>query len=199
MLNKEMTQALSEVLEGEILGKNLTGSMGQTKSEYLGIISKKTGALFGVTAKLGALERGWDKFSVRAAGMFGRTAGTAYQITDDLLDYTGPRRGKDKFNDIKEGTATLPLIYLAERCSPGDLALLREIFGNSAATVEQMEKVTEMMRTGGIIKETLNYIEDLLNDARELIGEEQYHEISEAFDILAWIKLQAEGACLKKG
>jgi octaprenyl-diphosphate synthase len=81
---------------------------------YLQMIADKTGVLMSATCELGALTAGADREQQQAMAIFGEQLGVAFQIQDDILDYTGNSSvtGKPVGNDLKDGKMTLPLLHL---------------------------------------------------------------------------------------
>ncbi|MBR7560104.1 polyprenyl synthetase family protein, partial [Mycobacterium tuberculosis] len=81
---------------------------------YLQVIRYKTAKLFEAAAQIGAVLSGAGAAIEEAAAEYGRRIGTAFQIIDDLLDYTSTadQMGKNAGDDLREGKPTLPLIHL---------------------------------------------------------------------------------------
>jgi octaprenyl-diphosphate synthase len=92
------------------------------------VIRYKTAKLFEASAELGALIAQASDIQRELAAAFGRHIGTAFQLMDDLLDYTANPEdmGKNVGDDLREGKPTLPLIYLMEKGSPEQSLLARE-------------------------------------------------------------------------
>ena len=85
---------------------------------YLDIIYKKTASLLGVSASAGALAVGATRDKGATMRRFGEAVGMAFQIQDDILDYTpSAQTGKPVCNDLREGKITLPLLTVLDRAS----------------------------------------------------------------------------------
>ena len=99
-----------------------------SQESYLNVIRSKTAKLFEAAAELGALIAGATDTEILAAGEYGRSLGTAFQLIDDVLDYAGDAGeiGKNVGDDLREGKPTLPLIYLMENGSPEQRQLVRD-------------------------------------------------------------------------
>jgi len=192
VINKEISMAVSELLEGEMLEKKTSGDMSPDTGRYYTIIQKKTGVLFGIASKLGALQGGHEQDFVKKAYSFGIKTGTAYQIVDDLMDYFGTSLGKDRFNDIKGGLVTLPLIYLIERCSPDEMSYIGSVFGKKTADVKELVNLTKLMEEYNVPGDVAKRADELLKEAENSIGKEAYAEISPRFDVLYWVKEQVK-------
>jgi octaprenyl-diphosphate synthase len=103
-----------------------------SQESYLKVIRSKTAKLFEAAAQLGALVAGANDAQVDAAGEYGRSLGTAFQLIDDVLDYAGDATeiGKNVGDDLREGKPTLPLIYLMEHGTPEQRELVRNCIEN---------------------------------------------------------------------
>lgn len=107
------------IAEGEISQLVNRHDPDVTEATYLEVIRRKTACLFSVAAEAGALLGGCNALTQKAFAEYGLHLGIAFQIIDDLLDYTSPKwhTGKNMGDDLAEGRATLPLIYTLQHCS----------------------------------------------------------------------------------
>jgi octaprenyl-diphosphate synthase len=107
------------MVEGELLQLERIGSINVTEADCMELVDRKTACLFSVTAKLGALVSGADTQTEERLGDFAWNLGMAFQLVDDLLDFTAREKtlGKPVGNDLREGKVTLPLVYALERAS----------------------------------------------------------------------------------
>ncbi len=123
------------VCEGELLQNQHRGNADLTEEEYFEIISRKTGALTAVCCELGAKFAEADDAVVQRMHAFGRAAGTAFQIVDDLLDVTGDPAevGKSLGRDLANGTLTLPIIHCLAKAQPAVAAELRDAVRGAAS------------------------------------------------------------------
>lgn len=108
--------AIQEMCTGEILQARDLFNVKVTEEDYMDKTFRKTGSLLAACCRAGAQNGGADKKIIEYCGTFGRLLGLAFQITDDLLDFTGSKRemGKPVANDLEEGNFTLPIIYLLQ-------------------------------------------------------------------------------------
>lgn len=122
-----VAEATNVIAEGEVLQLLNMHNPDVTEDDYLNVIRSKTAKLFEAAAQLGALIAGASETSMAAAAEYGRSVGTAFQLIDDVLDYTGNAQdiGKNVGDDLREGKPTLPLIYLIEHGTPEQRALVR--------------------------------------------------------------------------
>ena len=110
---KELSKAVSRVCVGEIEQFDGRFKSHTSVKKYLKIVGAKTSALLSTSLAVGAYEAGCDERFCKKLGKIGLHVGNAFQIIDDILDYTGDeaRVGKTLGNDLKQGYYTLPLIY----------------------------------------------------------------------------------------
>jgi octaprenyl-diphosphate synthase len=106
----DLTQRM---VEGELLQWTHLGRIDLTESEALNLAYRKTACLFSGCARLGAILANLDPETEDLMADYGRSAGLAFQLIDDLLDFTSSTEqlGKPVLSDLREGKVTLPLIY----------------------------------------------------------------------------------------
>jgi octaprenyl-diphosphate synthase len=122
-----LSDATNVIAEGEVLQLLNMHDPDVSQESYLKVIRSKTAKLFEAAAELGALVGGANDAQIEAAGEYGRSLGTAFQLIDDVLDYAGDAAeiGKNVGDDLREGKPTLPLIYLMEHGTPEQRELVR--------------------------------------------------------------------------
>jgi octaprenyl-diphosphate synthase len=127
-----LSDATNVIAEGEVLQLLNMHDPDVSQDSYLQVIESKTAKLFEAAAQLGALVSGASERQVEAAGAYGRSLGTAFQLIDDVLDYAGDAAeiGKNVGDDLREGKPTLPLIYLMENGTPEQRELVRSCIEN---------------------------------------------------------------------
>jgi octaprenyl-diphosphate synthase len=122
-----LSDATNTIAEGEVLQLLNMNDPEVDEASYLQVIRYKTAKLFEASTELGAiLAKASDNHREQAAA-FGRHIGTAFQLMDDLLDYTAnaAQMGKNAGDDLREGKPTLPLIYLLENGTSEECLLVR--------------------------------------------------------------------------
>ncbi len=107
------------------------------------MVRSKTAKLFEASARLGAVLAGAAREVEEALAAYGMHLGTAFQLIDDVLDYSGEREaiGKNLGDDLAEGKPTLPLIHALAHAGAADRALLREAIEQGS-----LERLPEVMR-----------------------------------------------------
>src|SRR3954471_2983488 len=119
--NLDVVRLLCDVtlrmIEGELYQLTKTGDVDITVDEHFDIIRRKTAHLFGGCAQIGGMLGTTTPEQQAALWEYGFNLGIAFQVVDDLLDYTADERalGKPIASDLREGKVTLPIIYLLER------------------------------------------------------------------------------------
>jgi octaprenyl-diphosphate synthase len=186
-ITNEMISALSEVLKGEIMERGEKGNISLTAEEYFRIIEMKSGCLFGVSAKLGALVREDRAFDPDRSYLFGLRAGVAYQMFDDYADYFGDMNGKRKFDDLMGGVVTLPLIDLVKKCSSVEKKAVLAVLGKPDADTKSLEKIAESMDVCGVASSIRDKVSKYLQETRSLFKEETFFKTCSGSDILSWI------------
>lgn len=122
-----LADATNVIAEGEVLQLLNVRNADATVEEYLRVIHFKTAMLFEAAARLGAILGGEDEAEQERMAAFGRHIGTAFQLIDDVLDYSGDEgeTGKHLGDDLAEGKPTLPLIHVMQQGSPEQAAAVR--------------------------------------------------------------------------
>ena len=148
----EVTRSIHEVSEGELIQTEQTEKLAMTREIYYDIIYKKTAALLGACGATGAISVGADEGHVNRMREFGNHLGVAFQIKDDILDYSPMEvTGKPTGGDMRERKITLPLLYVLERSTPAEhdllLAKLSDV-RNSPDNVEYLCRAVE--QKGGL-------------------------------------------------
>jgi octaprenyl-diphosphate synthase len=104
------------MVEGELIQLERIGKIAITEADCMELVDRKTAGLFSVCAKLGAIISRADAAAEERLGEFAWNLGMAFQLVDDLLDFTAQEQtlGKPVGGDLKEGKVTLPLVYALE-------------------------------------------------------------------------------------
>lgn len=133
-----LSDATNTIAEGEVLQLLNMNDPEVDEASYLQVIRYKTAKLFEASTELGAILAQASDAQREQAAAFGRHIGTAFQLMDDLLDYTAnaAQMGKNAGDDLREGKPTLPLIYLLENGTKADQLLVR-------AAIEQNQDLPE--------------------------------------------------------
>jgi octaprenyl-diphosphate synthase len=136
------------MIEGELYQLTKTGDVDITEEEHFEIIRRKTAFLFGGCAQIGGMLGGVSSERENALREYGFNLGIAFQLVDDLLDYTADAvaLGKPIGGDLREGKVTLPIIYLLRRGGDEADTLIRDVVRDRAVTNEQWREILRLMR-----------------------------------------------------
>ena len=145
---RTLSRACLELCEGQFLDLEYGDAPSTTLLEYVSMVERKTGALFGCAAELGALLGGADVECVRLFGHFGRALGQAYQMQDDLLGVWGDegRTGKPA-EDVRKRKRGLPVVLAWERAGAHFEELCRLYAGLDPMTDEEVRRRSRCSRS----------------------------------------------------
>ena len=139
------------MIEGELYQLTKTGDVDITEDEHFEIIRRKTAYLFGGCAQIGGLLGTVTKEQELALREFGFNLGIAFQLVDDLLDYTADESalGKPVGGDLREGKVTLPIIRLLQRGGAEADRLIRTVVAERTVSDEQWREIVRLLREHG--------------------------------------------------
>jgi octaprenyl-diphosphate synthase len=165
-----LADATNVIAEGEVLQLLNMHDPNVSEARYLQVIRSKTAKLFEAAAEIGALIAGAEDIDVKAAAEFGRSLGTAFQLIDDVLDYSGntAATGKNIGDDLREGKPTLPLIYLMERGSTAQRELVRSCIENGDE--QHFNEILSMITQSGALTYTTELAINAADIARNVIS-----------------------------
>ena len=123
-----LAQATNVIAEGEVLQLLNCNDADTTEKRYLDVIYSKTAKLFEAACRLGAILAERSEAEIQSMANYGMHLGTAFQIIDDILDYSASadEMGKNVGDDLAEGKPTLPLIIALQRSEGNDALMIRE-------------------------------------------------------------------------
>lgn len=147
-----LTAVTRKMTEGELLQLNLLGRTDVPESQYLDVLQRKTAYLFSACCEVGALLGGADDKQRQALADYGLNLGTAFQLVDDLLDFTASEDalGKATGVDLIAGKVTLPLIYMLERDGSGRDLVETVIGDGNYEKVSRGDLLAAVDRVGGL-------------------------------------------------
>jgi geranylgeranyl pyrophosphate synthase len=143
-------QAVRTVVEGELSPVTMIEPTETALGQYYYKTGAKTAALFEAACKAGMAAGGGSEAQIAALGRYGFDLGVAFQIVDDVLDFTGDEQtlGKPAGNDLRQGTITLPLILaMAHTASPRLRALVEH---DTPSDTQVLAAIAEVAAAGGI-------------------------------------------------
>ena len=162
-----MADATNTIAEGEVLQLINCGNPDITEKQYLDVIYRKTGKLFEAGATIGAVLGNQSKLIESSLTDYGRNLGIAFQLIDDVLDYSSSFEtiGKDVGDDLAEGKPTLPLIYALERCEPKEQIIIRQAI--QSKNTQNIDQIIEYIKSSGALALSTKKVKSLSDQAIE--------------------------------
>lgn len=164
-------QATHYMAEGEILQLVHAHNPDTTEATYFEVIQRKTAKLFQVAALLGVAMLEQNHLAWKVMSSYGMDLGLAYQLIDDVLDYSGAseQTGKNVGNDLAEGKMTLLMIEALRKGSRTEVALLRKAI--EAGKADSVESVVEIIESTGAIEYTAQLAKQYAHKACSVLAE----------------------------
>jgi len=165
-----LADATNVISEGEVLQLLNVHNADVTVEAYLQVIRYKTAMLFEAAARLGAILGGLDEAGQDRMADFGRHLGTAFQLVDDVLDYSSDEEttGKHLGDDLAEGKPTLPLIHVMQHGSAVQAELVRKAIEEGGR--DAFPEVIEAVKSCGALEATREFASLEAQRAAELIS-----------------------------
>jgi octaprenyl-diphosphate synthase len=165
-----LTRVTRKMTEGELLQLTLIGKADVTEEEYLDVLRRKTAYLFSASCEIGAILGGADDDQQTALREYGLNVGTAFQLIDDLLDFTSTNDvlGKPSGADLLDGKVTLPLIYLME--SDGStVEVIRSILRNGEYSEVSKQDLFSAISNSGALERARDLAHQYARNARSVL------------------------------
>ncbi|HEC11913.1 MAG TPA: octaprenyl diphosphate synthase [Acidiferrobacteraceae bacterium] len=155
-----MADTTNTIAEGEVMQLLNSHSPDTSEAQYLDVIRCKTAKLFESASLLGPVIAGADEVQQQAMAQYGLHLGTAFQIVDDMLDFTGDTEalGKNVGDDLAEGKTTLPIIHALKHGTASQQAFLRQAIEHGS--LEQIDEVTAAIESTGALAYTARRAEE---------------------------------------
>jgi len=169
-LLKLISIAVREMSEGELLQIEKARKLDITEDVYFEIIRQKTATLIAACCGIGAASVGATNETIQQMRKFGQYIGIAFQIKDDLFDYTEDKIGKPTGIDIKEQKMTLPLIYTLNTCSSKDKKWLINSVKNHNKNKKRVKEVIAFVKNNGGLEYTTAKMHDYKNKALAILN-----------------------------
>jgi len=164
-----LADATNTIAEGEVLQLLNAHNFAVSEAAYLEIIRRKTAKLFEAAAQLGAILAESSAEIEHGLARYGMHLGTAFQLIDDVLDYTGDaaHTGKNLGDDLKDGKPTLPLIHVMQRGSPEQVALVRSAIARGGR--EDFRAVLDAIHDTGALEYARGKAREEADSARQAV------------------------------
>ena len=182
--NKEILKTISTVAqemgEGELLQQENAREYNLTEKRYYEVIRKKTAVLFAACCKIGAIAGNASDQDKQRMADFGECLGIAFQIQDDILDYSKDlNTGKTYGNDIREQKITLPLILGLSNANDKQRDKIKELYRKETITQQEVDNIIDTITDlGGIAKakETIDMYMAKAYDLLDCLPDNEYKQ-----------------------
>ncbi|MBN2705128.1 MAG: polyprenyl synthetase family protein [Deltaproteobacteria bacterium] len=170
---KSLSTATRRLAEGEILELMKTADISISAADYIRIIDGKTAILMASACETGAIIAGADQATQEKLKEFGNCLGRAFQMIDDVLDYSSREEelGKTIGIDLDEGKVTLPLIHTLEQCGPADRERIRETITADYVGADDFAFVFALMKKHRGLEYTREQAASYLRRAHVILSE----------------------------
>lgn len=151
---KILATTTNVIAEGEVMQLMNVHDADTTEAKYLDVIHCKTAKLFEAATQLGAILCDRSKQEIQAMAAYGRYLGTAFQLIDDVMDYTSSSEdmGKNVGDDLAEGKPTLPLIYAMQNSTAEQTAVIKSAIEQGG--YDKIDEVQAIIQQTGALEYT---------------------------------------------
>src|SRR3989475_97894 len=170
-----------KMVEGELIQLEKIGRIDVTEEDALRLATYKTACLFSGCTRLGAVLGRLEEEEEEALAEYGRNAGLAFQLVDDLLDFTASAQqlGKPVLSDLKEGKVTLPLIYAMENGHRDARGLVARVLAEKDFDSVRPETIVSLVHESGALERARNLAHDYAQRAKACLNGHYDSERSE--------------------
>ena len=180
-LLKIMSTAVKDMSEGELMQIEKTRKLNITEDEYFEIIKKKTAALISACCESGASSSNTSDENIKTMSDFGEKVGIAFQIKDDLFDYTQSTLiGKPTGLDIREKKMTLPLIYTLNKVSKNDKKFIINTIKNDSKNPKKVEQIIMLVKKNKGLEFAESKMNHYFNQSINLLGKFENNEAKQS-------------------
>lgn len=161
------------MVEGELIQLERLHRIDLTEPDYMELIDRKTACLFSACASLGAIAADADENSQSKLADFAWNLGMAFQLVDDILDFTSSEKilGKPAGNDLREGKVTLPMIYALERATPEERGMVFSVIQDGNYEQVPFMRVRAILDSHGAVARAYERAHVFTEKARSIIVE----------------------------
>ena len=152
-----LSNAAAVIAEGEVMQLIASKNTETNEDEYLAVIIAKTAALFSAAGEVGAVLAERPKTEQAALRSYGKNLGIAFQLLDDVLDYSGDQEqlGKSVGDDFREGKITLPVVLSFRRGNDENRKFWRRVLQDGDTRDGDLEEAISLIRKSGAIEDTV--------------------------------------------
>ncbi len=161
------------MVEGELLQLERLHRADISETDYMELVDRKTASLFSACARMGAVAAGASDQEENKLGDFAWNLGMAFQLVDDILDFTSTEKilGKPAGNDLREGKVTLPMIYALKKATPDERQAVDTVIADGGYDQVPFMRVVQILERHDAITRAYDRAHGFANKARLLISE----------------------------
>lgn len=191
---KTLSDASAIIAQGEVLQLSIQGDLDTSMDEYLEVIRGKTAALFAAACEVGPLVSGADLNAARIMAEYGMNLGIAFQIADDILDYSARQEklGKAVGDDFREGKMTAPVILALQKANAEERAFWKRTIEDKEQDDSDLIRAQSLFERHGALKEALAMARLYAQKAREALAEAPDSPLRATLDALALYTVERE-------
>jgi octaprenyl-diphosphate synthase len=169
------------MVEGELLQLTHLRKLDVTEEAYLELADRKTACLFSTSLRLGAVLAARSDEEEARLGSFGTNLGLAFQLIDDVLDFTSSEEilGKPIGSDLREGKITLPLIYLMQKCTAAEAQKVSRVLKDGNYDLVPFAEIMELIEHYGTLRaarDKARYFAETAKSCLDIFPESQYKD-----------------------
>lgn len=167
-----LSSASARLAEGEVMQLLTANDTETSETAYLDVIKAKTAQLFAAACRLGAVVADKPKIEEEALEAFGMNLGVAFQLIDDVLDYSAKQAtlGKTVGDDFREGKITLPIILAYRRGDDEERAFWQRTMGELEQTDDDLDRAIELLQKHGAMDDSVERARHYGAIARDSLG-----------------------------
>ncbi len=165
------SETFTRLVEGQILETVTPGPDEDPLEHYLEVVAGKTGSLIATSARYGALFSGAPQEVITALTEYGELVGTAFQLSDDILDVASDtaESGKTPGTDLREGVPTLPVLMAQASTDPGDARLL-ELLADDLTDDQRHAEALDLLRKHPAMDQARRYVVQRAQEAKQRLA-----------------------------
>ncbi len=178
-----LSNASAVIAEGEVLQLSVQNNLETTMEQYYAVIEGKTAALFAAACEVGPVIADKDESTIQALRDYGMNLGIAFQIADDVLDYSAERAtmGKAVGDDFREGKMTVPIILAIEQATDEEKKFWTRTLGDKNQTEDDLATAQELINKYDTISKGLeiahSYGEKAIKDLKQAAPDSPLRQI----------------------
>lgn len=167
-----LSDASAIIAQGEVLQLSTANNIDTTMDEYMSVIKAKTAALFAAACEVGPVIAGGHTGQAEAMAEYGMNLGIAFQIVDDVLDYSANQEklGKTIGDDFREGKMTAPVLYAIEQADEEEKSFWARVIGDNNKNDNDLGHAIALMHKHDTLERSMTLARDYAAKAEEALS-----------------------------